>query len=161
MPVSLAADWTTEALVSLLVAAVTDRVVQVPARAWSTARCAWPTVSTYPTILHPHVHTRLRPFSRWTCISRLLQWFSSYTYLKLVHLHRTDQNNLISSVASYHHVFIKSPILCVSTVAQRFIPSMSSLHSTCTSHPSLPLLITKHMLQINLIFMLTVIVFGG
>jgi len=37
MPVSLAADWTTEALVTLLVAAVTDRVVQVPTRAWSTA----------------------------------------------------------------------------------------------------------------------------
>jgi len=53
MPVSLAADWTTKAFIALLVAAVTDGIVQVPARTWSTARCTRTTVSTYATILHP------------------------------------------------------------------------------------------------------------
>ena len=53
MPVGFAADWTTEALVTLLVAAVTHRVVQVPTRAGSAARRTRPAVSTNATILHP------------------------------------------------------------------------------------------------------------
>lgn len=51
MPVGLPTQRTAEALVTLLVAAIAYRVVQVPPRAWAIAGCASSAVTAYPTVL--------------------------------------------------------------------------------------------------------------